>query len=241
MEAKQESKKKQFRPSSNPGVEMSVRLNNLALAGKLRHNSEKINSKLSFLMLSLPTRNIPRQVIQDVKWNITNAIETMGNSAKSEVGKLNAAISKQDIPIPKREQSPGKVIRYVSNNRAFSEIVFNINLLDQAIWVIRFLSISLIITEEKQREVERYLYNLLSATEAVINNEYKRVIGLLKSNGKVNEIAVAMPVDKGAIPEPLNHPLIEIEGIHKFKNELVVVNHPVGSYADKKTVETANE
>lgn len=237
MESTQGNKKKQVRTPLKPGIKMVVRVNNPAIAVRLRYNCEKLNSKLYFMMSTLPETKLPNQVIQQCKNNISKAISTMGVVVRDNIEKLDSVLKKNEISIPKREDSPGKVVEYTSNSRSFSELVVNIDLVDQAIWMLDSLSIALLISEEKKVKNEKEFMSLLNATEVVINSEHHRVIGMLKSDGKVNEVAVAMPVDKNVIPEPLNHPLIGIEGIHKVKNELVMVDHPVRSYADSKPAE----
>lgn len=231
------STKRQDRAIATPGIQMTVHLNNTSLASKLRNNSKLWNSALCFLLMTLDATKIPKPIVNDTKKNILGAIEAMGGGARTKIEWFNNIINEKKIVIPLREDAVRKRIDYTSNNRCFSEFVANIDLIDQALWILESLSISLLISQKVVNKQQMEVMNLLHATEKVINAEYRRVTGLLKSDGKVNEVAVAMPVDKNVIPEPLNHPLIGIEGVHKVKNELVMVDHPVRSYADSKPSE----
>jgi hypothetical protein len=212
--------------SDKPGVVFDVHLHNHSLYIRLDKNRELINQQIHFVMERLGGRNIPRAMIKSSQDAIKEAILSATNVITSKVEKLRAVIAEKNIRITERDSHPARVITCTSNTRNFTEYVDLVDLADQAIWLIEGLSTARLIKAQQADTHTSEIKIILSKTLSCINSQHSQILRLIKENGKVNEIAVAMPIDKTLAPEPLDHPLIGIAGVQKIDNTLVVVEHP---------------
>ena len=212
--------------SDKPGVIFDVRLHNHPLFVRLEKEQALINKRIHFVMERLNGRNIPREIIKSCQQGVKDSISSATSVIANKVQKLKAIIEEKKIRITDRENHPTRVLTCTSNTRMFSEYVDLVDLADQAIWIIEGLSTARLIKAQQEDSHIAEIKKILSETETKINTEYSRILRIIKENGQVNEVAVAMPIDNSVVPELLDHPLIDIDGVQKVNHTLVVVDHP---------------
>lgn len=181
---------------TKPGVIFEARINNRILFKRLEANGQTLNQRISFVSDMLGGRGIPREIIKSIQGNVAEAISSATNVALAKVEKLKAVLADKKVRITERQDHPAKILACTSNSPLFSDYIALVNTIDEAIWIIEGLATARLIKEGQDQVHVREMQRVISETDTRINAEYSRALGIIKADGKVNEVAVAMPIDK---------------------------------------------
>jgi len=179
-----------------PGVIFESRINNRILYKRLQANGLTLNQRIFFLMESLGGRGIPSEIIKSIQQNVSEAVSSAISVASAKVEKLKAVLAGKKVRITERQNHPAKTLACTSNSRLFSDYIALVDTIDEAIWIIEGLATARLINEGQDDALVREMQRVLAETDTRINAEYTRAVGIIKEDGKVNEVAVAMPIDK---------------------------------------------
>jgi len=192
--------KPQRKPSpgfpKKPGVIFESRINNRILYKRLQANGPTLNQRIFFLMESLGGRGIPSEIIKSIQQNVSEAVSSAISVASAKVEKLKAVLAGKKVRITERQNHPAKTLACTSNSPLFSDYIALVDMIDEAIWIIEGLATARLINEGQDEALVREMQRVLAETDTRINAEYSRAVGIIKDDGKVNEVAVAMPIDK---------------------------------------------
>lgn len=192
--------KPQRKPSpgfpKKPGVIFEARINNRILYRRLQANGPTLNQRIFFLMESLGGRGIPSEIIKSIQQNVSEAVSSAISVATAKAEKLKAVLADKKVRITERQNHPAKVLACTSNTPIYSDYIALIDTLDEAIWIIEGLATARLIKQGQDDAHVREMQRVLAETDTRINAEYSRAVGIIKDDGKVNEVAVAMPIDK---------------------------------------------
>lgn len=192
---KQQSARPRGYPTK-PGVIFEARINNRILFKRLEANGQTLNQRISFVSDMLGGRGIPREIIKSIQGNVTEAISSAMNVASAKVEKLKAVLADKKVRITERQDHPAKILACTSNSPLFSDYLSLVNTIDEGIWIIEGLATARLIKEGQDQAHIREMQQVLAETDTRINAEYSRARGIIKANGKVNEVDVAMPINK---------------------------------------------
>ncbi len=181
---------------TKPGVIFEARINNRILYKRLQANGPTLNQRIYFLMESLGGRGVPGEVVKSIQQNVTEAVSAATSVASAKAEKLKAVLADKRVRVTERQNHPAKVLACTSNTPIFSDYIALIDTLDEAIWIIEGLATARLIKQGQDEAHVREMQWVLSETDTRINAEYSRAVGIIKEDGKVNEVAVAMPINK---------------------------------------------
>ncbi len=192
---KQKSNRTQGFPI-RPDVIFEARISNRILFRRLEGNGPTLNQRLFFIAELLGGRGIPRKVIQSIQGGVAEAISSATNVASAKVEKLKAVLVEKKVRLTERQNHPVKTLACTSSSPLFSDYISLVDTLDEAIWIIEGLATARLIKHGQDEAHVREMQRVLAETDTRINAEYSRAMGVIKADGKVNEVAVAMPIDK---------------------------------------------
>lgn len=181
---------------TKPGVFFEARINNRILFKRLQANGQTLNQRIFFVSNMLGGRGIPPKIIKSIQGNVAEAISSATNVASAKVEKLKAVLADKKVRITERQDHPAKILACTSNSPLFSDYIALVNTIDEAIWIIEGLATARLIKEGQDQFHVREMLGVISEIDTRINAEFSRALGIIKADGKVNEVAVAMPIYK---------------------------------------------